>query len=231
MSFFTASKKKEDIKQGGSSYITKSGIYPISLLAPFASTSDGGSTTVDLFVEHGGQKQVVYGSMRITNNDGSVNKIGNKVFNQLVIVAGVEEVADPISHDLPIGKNGKLEEVAVLEDLAEIDVLMQVQMEYTVYKNNIQEKKVIRGFYRADDKASAEEIVNESGYGTQYEKDEKYFDKVTYKDGLDAAAIARWIADNRPKGDADNYISGEGGTSSEKSSKAPAFGKKKTFGS
>lgn len=229
MSFFKASKSKEDVKQGGgSAYISRSGCYPVNIIAPFVSVSKGGSTSIDLFVEHEKQKQVVYGNLRITNNDGSQNKIGAKVFNQLMIIADVDEVSDPIEAELPIGKDGKDTDVSVLEDLADIDVLMRVQMEYSVYQSNVQEKKVIKAFFRASDNASAEEIVNGENFGNQFEKETAYFDNVTYKDGLDAETIAKWIADGRPKGTGGSTSAASG--SSDAPAKKPAFGKKKAFG-
>lgn len=225
MSFFKTSKKQEDVKaEGGSKYITKSGCYPVNIIAPFVSTSKGGSISIDLFLEHETQKQVLYGNMRITNNDGTPNKIGSKIFNQLTVIADVEEVDDPIDAELPIGKDEEMKDVAVLENLADLDVLIRVQMEYSVYNGNIQEKKIIKGFYRAEDKASAEEIVNNANYGTQYEKDTKYFDNVTYKDGLTEETVQEWIKNNRPKGTA--------GNASSSAAEKPSFGKKKrAFGS
>lgn len=227
MSFFKKSTSKEDLKQGGSSgYLNASGCYPVNIIAPFVSVSPNGSTSVDLFVEHEKQKQVIYGNLRVTNNDGSPNQIGSKVFNQLLIIADLEDVAEPIEAELPIGKNGKEQDVSVLEDLADIDVLMRIQMEYNIYNGNIQEKKVIKAFFRAEDNASAEEIVNGEGFGSQYEKESSYFDNVTYKDGLDAEAVAKWISEGRPKGTA----GGATGTVAKKGDK-PSFGKKRKFGS
>ena len=224
MSFFKASTKKEDLQQGGNSaYINKSGVFPVNVIVPFVQVSDKGSQVVELFVEHEGQKQPIYGNMRITNNNGDANKIGQKIFNQLVIIAGVEDVAEPETAELPIGKDSAMKDVDVLESLADIDVLMQVKMEYGTYNGNITEKKIIRGFYRPD-MASAEEIVNESEVGVQYAKDEKYFEGDTYKDGLDEEAVAAWIAAGRPKGTAGKSAGGE-------AKKAPSFGKKKGFGS
>ena len=228
MSFFKSSKSKEDIKQsGGSAYVSHSGIFPINLIAAFVSVSKNGANSVDLFVEHDGQKQVVYGNMRVTNNDGGHNKIGAKVFNQLMIIAGVDSVDEPIDAELPIGKEGAQVDVCVLEELCDIDILMRVQMEYTAYNGNIQEKKVIKAFFRAEDNASAEEIVNDENIGEQFVKEGKYFDNITYKDGLDEAVINNWISKGRPKGTAGSGSSASGGDAPKKK---PAFGKKKTFG-
>jgi hypothetical protein len=220
MSFYTASKKQEDVKQGGSNYITGSGIYPVNIVAPVVNVSEGGSQTVDLFVEHAGQRQICYGNLRISNNDGSTNKIGAKTFNQLVIIAGLDAVADPIEAELPIGKDGKMKDCSVLEDLADLDVFMRVQMEYSKYNGNIQEKKIIKSFFRGSDKATAEEIVNEEAGGAGFEREQKYVDYVTYKDGLDEATVKAWIDAKRPAGGAD----------ATPAKKAPSFGSKRSGG-
>ena len=222
MSFYTASKKKEDVQQGGSNHITGSGFFPITILAPVVSVSKGGSASVDLYVDHQGQKQIVYGNLRITNNDGSPNKIGSKIFNQLVIIAGLDDVADPVETELPIGKKGAMKPCDVLEDLADLDVVMRIQMEYSIYNGNIQEKKIMKAFFRAADNATAEEIVNEveADNLTGYAREAKYQDNVTYKDGLDEAAITAWIAAKRPAG-----TGSAGGNSAP--AKAPSFGAKR----
>ena len=223
MSFFKSSKKQEDVKQGGSNHITTSGLYPVLILAPIVSVSKNGSTSIDMYVEHKGQKQVIYGNLRITNNDGSENKIGSKVFNQLMIISGKDEVADPIEVELPIGKKEAVKEAAILEDLADIPILMRIQMEYSVYNGKIQEKKVIKGFFRESDKASAEEIVNESEAGLSLEKEMKYVDNVTYKDDLTPEVIQAWIADGRK----DGLPAGASASSSSEPAKKPAFGKRR----
>ena len=228
MSFFKKSTDKKDLEQGGTGgkYLSRSGCFPVNIIASFVSSSKGGSNSVDFFINHQEQHQVLYGDLRITNNNGEQNVIGAKVFNQLLVIADVEEVSDPVDNELPIGKKGVTEDVSVLEDLCDLDVIVRMQMEYNVYNNSIQEKKVIKGFYRAEDMASAEEIVNETEAGVQYEKDSKYFESVTYKDGLDEAAITKWIGEKRPKGTA-GVAGSTGGTGA---AAKPSFGNKKKFG-
>jgi len=222
MSFAQSSKKAEDLKQSGGAYINGSGIYPVNIIAPLVSVSNGGSTSVDMYVNYAKQKQVIYGNLRVTNNDGTPNKIGAKIFNQLMIIAGQDDVADPIEAELPIGKKEALKDCAVLEDLADFDVLMRVQMEYGAYNGNITEKKVIKGFYRAEDKATAEEIVNESEAGSGYEADQKYVNNITYKDDVTPEQVFAWIAAKRPEGTA-----GDTDDSAKAGTKDPAFGKKR----
>lgn len=222
-SFAKASKKAADVKQSGGNYINGSGIYPCNLIAPLVSVSNGGSTSVDMYVDHAKQKQVIYGNLRVTNNDGTPNKIGSKIFNQLMIIAGVDDVAEPIEAELPIGKKEAMKDCAVLEDLADVDVLMRVQMEYGAWNGNITEKKVIKGFYRAEDKATAEEIVNETEAGAGYEAYQKYVNNITYKDDITPEQVTEWIAAKRPDGTA----AGAGDAAASTSKKAPAFGKKR----
>ena len=222
MAFAKTSKAPEDLKQGGGSkYINNSGMYPVRILAPIVSSGKGGSTAVDMYVDHEGQTQVIYGNLRVTNNGGKTNEIGAKVFNQLLVIAGLDDVADPEENDLPVGKKESMKTVMILEDLCDVDVVMRVQMEYGMYNGDITEKKVIKGFYRAGDMASAEEIVNESEAGVQYAKDLDYASNVAYKDGTDEAMITAWIAAKRPKGAA-----GKAPTATP----TPGFGKKRSFG-
>lgn len=223
MSFAKASTKAEDVKQSGGNHITGSGMYPVKILAPVVSVSKGGSESVDLYVEHNGQKQIIYGNLRTSNNDGTPNKIGAKVFNQLMIIANLDEVDDPVEVELPIGKKEKAKTVAILEDLCDVECWMRVQMEYGKFNKGYTEKKVIKAFFRLDDKASAEEIVNESDVGAGYEREMKYVNNITFKDGVTQEQISIWIAASRPEGTA----GGAGAPSADGPKKKPKFGKKR----
>ena len=221
MSFFKKSVDKADLEQStGGKYINGSGVYAVNIVAPIVSAGKNGGISIDLYVNHKDQAQMIYGNLRIENNNGDVNKIGAKTFNQLLVIADVDDVADPIEAELPIGKKEALKDVSVLEDLADINVIVRIQQEYSVWKTDIKEKSVIRGFYRTKDNASAEEIVNETEAGKQYESESKYFDNVTYKDGLDAEIVEEWIKAKRPKG--------TGGGSTSTPPKTPSFGKPRT---
>ncbi len=225
MSFYKSDKSADAVKEdvGGGKYISKSGIYDIEIIAPFVVAGSGEVTGVDFFIEYNGQKQPLYGNLKLTNKDGTEN-FGAKIFNKLMIIADLDEVNEPIEAELPMGKKGAAKDAAVLEDLCDLTVKARVQMEYSIYNGDIKEKTVIKAFYR-EDGASAEEIVNEEEIGTQLEKDGPYAENVTYKDGLDAEIIAKWIADKRPKG------TGNGGAAKPASgtTKKPSFGKK-SFG-
>jgi len=226
MSFAKKSTNKEDVKSGGTSYIVGSGVYPVKLLAPFVNTAASGSEVVDFFLEHEGQQQALYGNLRVSNKNDAQgetvpNTIGMRVFNQLLVIADVEEVSDAVEGDLPIGKGNIDKTVAILEDLCDAEVLIRVQMEYGLYQGKIQERKVIKGFYRLSDKATAEEIVNETEAGIGYEKDSKYFNNITFKDDLTQETIDAWI-----KGGRKGTTEGTAGTAAKKT----ATTSKKRFG-
>lgn len=224
MSFFKASRKAEDVKQGGTNYIVSSGFYPVTVLAAIVNVSKGGSESIDLYVENAGQKQMLYGNLRITNNDGTPNKIGAKVFNQLLIIADLDSVSDPVEEELPIGKDGKMKTVAVIPELSDLDIIIRVQMEYGKHRSSYTEKKVIKGFFRMDDYATAEEIVHEETPGKGYEREQKYAENVTYKDGVTEEQIKKWVADKRPEGTASDSDASE--DSGQR--KRPAFGKRRS---
>lgn len=219
MSFFKKQTSEEALKEGGDSkYISKSGLYDLNVITAFVGGT-AKSPVVELYVDLNGQAQPLYGNMRLTNNDGSEN-FGAKVFNKLLVIADIDGVEDPIEGTLPIGKKQADKDVAILESIQDIDCKVHVQMEYSIYQGSIKEKTVIKNFYRADG-ASANEVVNDTEIGLDLEKSTKYFENVTYKDGLDAEQVNEWIAAKRPEGSA-----GTGSTTSAPT-KRPSFGRKK----
>ena len=221
MAFHKTNKDASAVKDGGNSkYIGKSGIYPVTVLAPFVDDNGKGSLTVNFAVDYEGQTQAIYGNLRLTNNDGGENKIGSELFNKLCVIAGVDDVQDPIEGTLPIGKAGADKDVSVLEDFADLELMVRIQMEYGFYNGKTTEKTAIRAFYSATG-ASAAEIINETPQGVQLEKDRAYENNITYKDGLDAESVATWIAGGRKDG-------GSAPTAAAKPSfaKKPSFGKK-----
>jgi len=225
MAFFKANKTKEAVAEhtgGNSKYLNKAGIYDVNVIAAFANEGNGGSLSVDFFIEKDEQPQPLYGNLRITNNDGSENKIGAATFNKLLVILDEDEAADPEEATLPIGKNGADKDVAVIPNLTDFEVKVWVAIEYSVYNGSIKEKKVIRNFYRANDGASAEEIVNEAEPGAQYAKDLEYLETsenkgVIYKDDLTADQVQEWIKGGRKEGTV-------GGSTS---AKKPSFAKKR----
>lgn len=192
----TVSKKASDIQdQGnGGGFINKSGIYDVTLNYVQVATSKGGANQLNFNVTHNGQDQTIYGPY-LTNKQGDINDITMGLLNRLCIVAGMADGQEIETEtvDMPVGKDRKIVEMEVIPDLTELDLKMRVQMEYSIWDNNIQERKNIKAFYRADG-ATAAEAESGENIGRRIAIDEdKYANNVTYKDGLTEEAIQEWI--------------------------------------
>ncbi len=212
MGFFkidtTAASKSE-----GGNYINQSDIYDVTIKAVIVDTNDKGARSLNFFINNNGQDQVIYGGLRLDNNDGKPN-FQAAVFNKLCVIAGLENIEDPVEATLPIGPKGADKDVAVLPDFEDLDVKIRVQMEYNVptmgaKAGQIREAKMIKGFYRADG-ASSQEIINETEVGVNLEKDTAYAQNVTYKDGTTAESVAAWIASGRGNSGAPAASAGSG---------------------
>ena len=224
-------KDEEALKEGGggnSKYIGRTGIYPVTILGAFISEGRNGSVSVDFFVDHEGQNQTVYGNLRVFNNDGSDNEIGQGTFNKLQVLAGLDSVSDPVDGELPIGKAGADKDVPVLEDFNDFECQIHVQMEYGIYNGSYTEKTVIKGFYGADGASAAEFVKGEDIGKSLAFVTENYGENVTYNDGTDPEVIKEWIKAKRPKNTAK---SGGASTPAAGGAAKPSFNKpKRNFG-
>jgi hypothetical protein len=203
MAFFKVDTNEENVKDysgDGGKWLNKSGIYDVIIKAVIVDTTAKGSEFLNLWLEYEGQEQPIYQAMRLTNNDGSPN-LGQKLFTKFCVAAGAEsgsEVNDPVSRMIPMGKGGEEIECMVLEDFDDTPITIRLQMEYSMYEGKVQQTKSIRNFFRFEDKATASEIVNNSEEkGKQFEAEQEYADKVTYKDGLTEEDVAEWLKAQR----------------------------------
>ena len=195
MAFWKVSTSEDQVRDGGSSnYIMKSGMYDVIIKHVLYSQGKGGSITIDLNFDYEGQNQTIWSAIRLTNNDGQPN-FQQSLFNKLCIVVGAndgDEISDPVPVELPIGKSGEMRECMEIQEFQDSPVFMRVQMEYSKYDGKIQEKKIIKNFFRYADKASASEIVNNVNLGKQYDEELKLADSITYRDDLTAEDIEAW---------------------------------------
>ena len=109
----------------------------------------------------------------------------------------------------------------VLEDFDDVPVTIRLQMEYSMYEGKVQQTKSIRNFFRFEDKATAAEIINGTEVGKQFETEQEYADKVTYKDGLTEEDVAEWLKSQKS------------GAKKEDTNKKPSAGfggQKRSFG-
>ncbi len=215
MAFFNVSVNEAIKESEGGSYINQSGVYDVTIKEVIVDFNDKGARTLSFYIDNNGQEQVLYGSLRLDNNDGTPN-FQASIFNKLCVIAGLESVQDPEEATLPIGKEGIAKDVAVLPDFQDLACKIWVQLEYTVYNGSIKEKKTIKGFYNANG-ASTDEIIKNTEVGVRFSKDEKYHTNTSYKDGLTEEAVQAWIAGGRKE----NTAGKTGGTVAPK----PSFGK------
>jgi hypothetical protein len=192
--FFTAKTDAQSVADGGA-YISESGIYPVTLKAVSVKVNEKNARSIDFNVDYQGSSQVFYG-LKLDNNDGSEN-FEAKVFNKLVVCAGLDGVSQPEIQTHNLGKDKKPTDLSVLTDFDDLPVKMRIQYEYNKFEGKIREHRKIKAFYREDGASASEIIALANGQaaviGTRLAKDEKkYASNVTYKDGLTAEDVAAW---------------------------------------
>jgi hypothetical protein len=122
-----------------------------------------------------------------------------------MIVTDVDEV-ESVESEIILKEGGKPITAEVMEEFEGKDVILRIAMEYSKYNGQIREQKVVKGVFRASDKASADEILNGKEPGKQYAIEEKYTLPI-YKD-VDEDEVKEWIAKGRPKASNGNKTTG-----------------------
>lgn len=190
---FKLKATREDVAKpaGGASFIGTSGIYDVTILAVTVDENEHGSTSLGFYVDLGNDnKQMLYGALPMSNYDNTKVYEGNhRIFGALCVIAGVDLDTDfePIEASLPIGKGGAAKEVAIFDEFEDLEVKMWIKQDY--YRkgdSSIGESRTVRGFFRAEDNASGDEIINGTEAGVRYEKQSKYFNDVGYGQGNSA---------------------------------------------
>ena len=191
-SFIKVSRDESIVKESsGGGYLSKSGIYPVTIKFVSVVVNEHNARALDFNISYNNNESTLYG-LKLDNNDGSENYM-YPIFNNLAVIADLEDVTEPEEQEHIVGKDKIAKSFMVLDDFSELSCYVRVQQEYSKYNNEIKSRLVIKSFYR-DDKASAYEITKELPVGTQFEKDEKYADKITYKDGLTKEEVDIWEA-------------------------------------
>ena len=215
MGFMKANKNEDALKEGGDGkHITKSGIYPVTIVGAFISEGKGGDIVVDFCVNHQDKVQVLYGNLHVYNKDGGENEVGMKTLNKLLVVSDIENLSDPVDGELPIGPKGAMKDVSILEDLTDVECYIHVQEEYGKWNGSYTDKKVIKSFWGADGASAAEHVKGESIGENMANTEENYAHNVTYSDDVTKDEIDAWIKANRPKGTAGSGSSSTGGNTS-----------------
>lgn len=199
---FKIKTDKQSISESsGSSFIGSSGVYDVLINFAAVNVSKGGAESISFNVDYSGNGQTFYGPY-YKSKAGDYLDIGTKLYTTLGVISGLED-GDEFSIEAEtheVGKDNKEVEFDVVQELSDINIKMQVQAEYTLYEGNIQERMVIRSFFR-EDGASAEEIVNDGEVGKRLAMvEEKYASNISYRDGLTPETVEEWIKNGRGKG-------------------------------
>lgn len=190
--FFTTKRDEQSLREQTGDYINKSGIYDVIIKFASVNKGDKGSISIDFNCEYKGSETTFYG-LRLTNNDGSDN-FQKALFNKLLVILGIDTLAEPTAEDHAVGKDRQIKSFAVLTELSDQAIKIRVQYSYSLWQGQIMERREIKNFYRASDGAVASEVESGVNIGKQLEKDRAYENNVTYNDGLTADIVAQWKA-------------------------------------
>jgi len=179
-------------ESNGGSYISKSGIYDVTIKFASIDVSKGGAKSVNFNIDYNGNDQTIYGPY-ITNKKDEPLEIGLKlVRDKLGAIADVAEL-EIEQEEHAVGKDKTVKEFAVITNYTDLPVKIRLQEEYNKYNGEIRKRMVIKNFFR-EDGASAEEIINGTEVGKRLTiEEEKYASNITYKDDLTPEDIAAWI--------------------------------------
>ena len=166
-----------------SSYISRTGIYDVTIKFASVEQSKNGATQVNFNIEHEGNTQAIFGPY-ISSKDGKPIAMGIKFLTELGVLAGLSEGDDLTTEEasFKVGKDNKEKEFTIIPELSDLDVKIRLQEEYSSYNGEISKRMVLKAFYRAKDGASAEEIANNSEIGVKLAKDQAYASDITYTD-------------------------------------------------
>lgn len=183
MAFLTV--KEESVnKEGGSGYITKSGIYDLTLRHGEVVKTTNGAVQVNYFFD----KCMSYGNT-ILGVSGKPT-FGYDILEALAATLGESELANPETTTVTFKKGPK--ELSCIPELNDVAVKAWIQVSYRMYKSEIQENVAVRRFYRVADGASGKEVLSGADIGARLIKDTEVASEIKYEDGVDAEAVAAW---------------------------------------
>jgi hypothetical protein len=183
---FTVNKTEAAVveKTGGGNYISKSGIYDVTILFASVATSKGGAKSINFNIEYNGNKQTIYGPY-VMSKAGAMIEIGAKTINKAFVLAGMEGSIQTTKESFRVGKDNEEQEFDIYEGLSDFECKMRLQEEYSRY-NGISKKLVIRNFYDIDG-GTAEENIKGTDKGVTLTKDLEYADRISYVDSSKGA--------------------------------------------
>jgi hypothetical protein len=199
---FKISTKSDAIAES-SGFVSTSGIYDAVINFASVDVSKNGATSVNFNLNINGNDQTIYGPY-VTDKNGKDLEIGMKLINKLGVIAGLTD-GDELEieeEEHAVGKDKTVKEFAVIQQFTDLPIKIRLQEEYSINPttNEIQQRMVIKSFFRGSDGASAEEVVSGEDIGKRLSiEQEKYATNVTYKDDLTPEAVEAWKKAGRGK--------------------------------
>jgi len=189
MAFLTV--KTESVqKEGGSGYVTKSGIFDLTLRHTEVSNTTNGAVQVNYFFD----KSMSYGNTILGVNGQPI--FGYRILEALATVLGHEELSDPEPTTVQFKKGSK--ELNCIPELNDIQVKAWLQFSYRMSDKGIQENIAVKRFYHVDSNASGQELAAIAAgddsivIGTRYDKDVEFASEIKYEEGVTEDSVAAW---------------------------------------
>lgn len=172
--------------------INKSGLYNIQIVKAYMKLKEGTSSkTLSLRVKVDGAEgqQVLF--IRQTNKDGKEN-FEKILLDKLLVVCGIEEVKRLIPTRFTYKDKEYMEDC--IQELENKRVIVQIKQEFDQWEGKINERFVVKNFFRVEDKATAVEIVEQKNFGKKYESlDDEYINATVYKNGVTAQQAKAYL--------------------------------------
>lgn len=177
--------RADSVKQeGGSGYVTKSGIYDLTLRHCEVKNTQNGAVQVNYLFD----KAMSYGNTVLGVNGQPT--FGYKILESLASVLGLDELSDAEPTTVTFKKGAK--ELSCIPELNDVAVKAWIQISYRMYKGEIQESVAVKRFYRETDGASGSEVITGESIGERLEKDTAFASEIKYEDGVTEDAVAAW---------------------------------------
>ena len=181
---FLQVKQESVAKEAGSNYVSKSGIYDLTLRHCEVKNTPNGAVQVNYLFD----RVMSYGNT-IIGIQGQPT-FGYKILEALAATLGEEALSDPEMTTVTFKKGAK--ELSCIPELNDVTVKAWIQIGYRMYKGEIQENVAVKRFYRAADGAAGSEVLSGEDIGTRLEKDTPYAEEIKYEDGVTPDAVAAW---------------------------------------
>jgi len=177
--------KRESVeKEAGSGYVSKSGIYDLTLRHTEVKNTPNGAVQVNYLFD----KCMSYGNT-ILGTQGQPT-FGYKILEALAATLGEESLSDAEPTTVTFKKGAR--ELNCVPELNDVSVKAWIQIGYKMYKGEIQESVTVKRFYRAADGAAGSEVLSGEDIGERLAKDTAVASEIKYDIGVTPEAVEAW---------------------------------------